>query len=57
MLFRSAQYDLALMYHYGTGVKKSNKDAFKWMRIVADDLFDEQEEEYSEEIGEEVIPE
>jgi TPR repeat protein len=50
---RNAQYDLALMYHYGSGVKKSNKEAFKWMRIVADDLFDEQEEEYSEEITEE----
>jgi TPR repeat protein len=37
------------MYHYGTGVKKSNKEAFKWMRIVADDLFEEAEYEYDDE--------
>lgn len=37
-------YDLALMYHYGAGVKKSNKEAFKLMRLVADELFDEEEE-------------
>ena len=49
----NAMYDLALMYHYGTGVKKSNKEAFKWMRIVADDLF-EAEDEFDEGFDEEL---
>ncbi len=49
---RSAQYDLALLYHYGTGTKKNDKEAFKWMRTVADEVFDDMEELYTEESDE-----
>jgi hypothetical protein len=53
----NAMYDLALMYHYGTGVKKSNKEAFKWMRIVADDLFEAEDEYEFDEGFDEELPE